>query len=96
MSYVDLTASEVGLKVILTDKLVRQSQPDMFRVVGRQMGDAMARKLDRDIIALFSALNSGTALGGDNKNLNPSAVSGLAAWARANKLPRPIFKALFY
>jgi hypothetical protein len=90
MSYVDLTASEVGLKVILTDKLVRQENTDVFRVIGRQMGDAMGRKLDRDIIALFSGLNGGTVLGGDNKDLAVGAITGIAAWARANKLPRPI------
>jgi len=90
MSYVELTASEVGLKVVVTDKLVRQQQDDVFRIVGRQMGDAMARKLDEDIIALFSGFNGGTALGGDNKDLTITAMSGIAAWARANKLPRPI------
>jgi hypothetical protein len=90
MSYIDLTASEVGLKVIITDKLVRQANDDVFRVVGRQMGDAMGRKLDEDIIALFSALNGGTTLGADNKDMAIGACTGLVAWARANKLPRPI------
>jgi hypothetical protein len=90
MTYVDLTAAEVGLKVVLTDKLVRQENDDVFRIVGRQMGDAMGRKLDRDIIALFSALNSGTALGGDGKDFTLTAARGIAAWARSQKLPRPI------
>lgn len=90
MTYVDLTASEVGLKIILTDKLVRQEQPDVFRVVGRQMGDAIGRKLDRDIIALFSALNGGTTLGVDNGTLLLINAAGCIAFAKANKFPRPI------
>ena len=44
MTTVDLTASEVGAKVILTDKLVRQSAPNVFSIIGRQLGDGMARK----------------------------------------------------
>jgi hypothetical protein len=90
MTYVDLTASEVGLKVILTDKLVRQEQDDVFRIVGRQMGDAMGRKLNRDIIALFAALNGGTVLGADNKDMAIGAVTGLCAFAKANKFPNPV------
>lgn len=91
LTSIDLTPSEVGLKVILTDKLVRQFNEDVFKVIGRQMGDAMSRKKDRDIIALFAALNGGTTLGADGATLGTVQISGLAAWARTNKLPRPIF-----
>jgi len=38
MTTVDLTASEVGAKVILTDKLVRQSSPNVMAIIGRQLG----------------------------------------------------------
>lgn len=44
MTTVDLTASEVGAKVILTDKLVREQQNNVFTIIGKQLGDAMARK----------------------------------------------------
>ena len=52
MTTVDLTASEVGAKIILTDKLVRQSAENVFSMIGRQLGDGMARKKDTDVIAL--------------------------------------------
>jgi hypothetical protein len=91
MTTTDLTASEVGLKVILTDKLLRQENEDMFKVVGRQMGDAMSRKKDEDIIALFSALNGGTTLGVDNCGMSLDNVTGCTAFAKANKFPRPIY-----
>ena len=87
---VTLTTSEVGLKVVLTDKLVRQFSEDVWAIVGRQMGDGMARKKDRDVIALFSALNGATVLGADNKNMTFQNVQACIAWAKANKLPRPI------
>ena len=43
MTTTDLTASEVGAKIIITDKLLRQQNDNVFTIVGRQMGDAMAR-----------------------------------------------------
>ena len=91
MSTVDLTTGEVGLKVILTDKLVRQSQPDMFRVIGRQMGDAMARKLDEDIIALFTALNGSTTLGVADCTWTVAKLGSYMAFAKMKKFPKPIF-----
>ena len=63
MEFTTLTTSEVGAKVVVTDKLVRQMQPDVFKVIGRQLGDGMARKKDQDVIALYGSLNGGTALG---------------------------------
>ena len=63
MTSVSLTTSEVGLKVILTDKLARQENEDVFRIVGRQMGDAMGRKKEEDLLGLFSGFSTdlGTA-----------------------------------
>lgn len=90
MTTTDLTASEVGLKFILTDKLLRQNNEDSFKIVGRQMGDAMARKKDDDVIALFSALNDGTPLGDDNKEMTMTNFSACIAWAKSAKCPSPI------
>jgi hypothetical protein len=82
MTTVDLTSAEVGGKVIITDKLVRQSQPEVFRMIGRQMGDGMARKEDTDVIALYSALNGGVTYGGASALLNASNYSGAIATAK--------------
>uniref|UniRef100_A0A6M3KU46 Putative capsid protein n=1 Tax=viral metagenome TaxID=1070528 RepID=A0A6M3KU46_9ZZZZ len=90
MTTQDFTTGEVGLKVILTDKLLRQENEDVFKIIGRQMGDAHARKVDTDIIALFASLNGGTTLGADNVAMNMAAVSGVVAFAKANKFPSPI------
>ena len=88
---VTATTAEVGLKVIITDKLARQFNQDVMAVVGRQAGDAMARKKDTDAIALFSALNEGTAFGADNANLSYANASATIANAKANKFGNPLF-----
>ena len=86
----DLTTAEIGLKVILTYKLVNQFNEDVFRMTGRQMGDAMARKKERDLQALFIALNGGTTLGADNKTLTLQNAAACVVFATANKFPSPV------
>ena len=91
MTTVDLTASEVGAKVILTDKLVRQSAPNVFSIIGRQLGDGMARKKDTDVIALYSALNGGTDLSADGRLMTPANVHAIISQAKANKYGSQIY-----
>lgn len=87
----DLTTSEVGLKVIVTKKLIRQFNEDIFKIVGRQAGDAIARIKDTDVISLFPALNGGTALGADNKYLSVANLGACIAYAKAHKFGTPMF-----
>lgn len=87
MTTTDLTTAEVGLKVILTDKLVRQEKPELFRVIGRQMGDAVARKVDTDCLALFDGL-SNTA-GASGAGLNLRSFLAVLAMLKTQKAPRP-------
>ncbi len=81
----DFSPVEAGLKVIVTDKLVRQLNESVFAMVGEQMGQAMGRIQERDLIALFSSLNGGTALGLDNKFLTLNNLSACIAKAKAQK-----------
>ncbi len=91
MSTIDLTAAEVGAKVILTDKLVRQSQDNVFSIIGRQLGDGMARKKDTDVHALYTALNAGTTLGIANAKFNVTNVAAAIAYAKAQKFGSQIY-----
>ncbi len=86
----DLTTGEKGGKFILTDKLIRQFNEDVFKMVGRLLGSGADQKVDNDIIALFSALNGGTTLGADNRYMVRENAAGLIAFARANKFPDPV------
>lgn len=63
MESTSLTTSEVGLKFIVSDKLVRQEVPDVYRMVGRQGGDALARHVDSAIITLFDGFSSASSIG---------------------------------
>lgn len=87
MTATELTTNEVGLKVILTDKLVRQEKPELFRVVGRQMGDAYARKVDGDCIALYDGLSN--VAGASAALLNFRSFAAVIARLKTLKAPRP-------
>jgi len=91
MSTVDLTASEVGAKVVITDKLAEQTADNVFSMIGRQLGDGMARKKDRDVIALYTNLNGGDKLGAATKFMKSSNVAGIIAYAKANKFGSEIY-----
>ena len=92
MTTVDLTAAEVGAKVILTDKLVRQNgTTDVFTMIGKQLGDGMARKKDKDVLALYTNLNGGTKLGDATKFMKASNVQGIIAYAKANNFGSQIY-----
>ena len=91
MTTVDLTASEVGAKVILTDKLVRQSAPNVMAIIGRQLGDGMARKKDTDVHSLYTNLNGGTKLGTAGTSFKVTNVQGIITYAKANKFGSQLY-----
>jgi len=91
MTTVDLTAAEVGAKVILTDKLVREQQNNVFTIIGKQLGDAMARKKDTDVHSLYSSLNGGTTLGAAAATASLANIAGAIAYAKANKFGSNIY-----
>lgn len=83
MTNVDLTATERGAKIIITDKLAREwATTGVFEVIGKSFGDAAARKQDRDTQALYSGLNGGTAFGAAAAVLSLANYAGAIARAR--------------
>ena len=91
MATVDLTASEVGAKVILTDKLVRQSAPNVFTIIGKQLGDGMARKKDTDVLNLYSSLNNGTILSDDDVAFSSTILHNSIAYAKEKKFGNQLY-----
>ena len=89
MTTVDLTASEVGAKIILTDKLVRQSAENVFSMIGRQLGDGMARKKDSDVLALYSGFS--TDYGTANSDFSLANIAGAIAFAKGNKFGSNVY-----
>jgi hypothetical protein len=92
MTTVDLTASEVGAKIVVTDKLVKQSADNVMSMIGRQLGEGMARKKDGDVLALYTNLNEGTLLGGTGPTyMKASNLQGIIAYAKANKFGSQLY-----
>jgi len=84
-SSVTITASEVGVMTTLTD-LARNSAPrNVAADIGRLFGEAIAKKMDQDLIALFDGFS--TAAGTDSAALTPATVFNAASTLRAAGLP---------
>ena len=89
MTTVDLTAAEVGAKVILTDKLVRQAADNVMSMVGRQLGDGMARKKDNDVTALYSGFS--TDLGASGRDFDIANVAAAVAYAKGSNFGSQLY-----
>ena len=89
MTTVDLTAAEVGAKIIITDKLARQSSENVFSIIGRQLGDGMARKKDVDVLALYSGFS--TDIGAAGRSMSLANVSATVAYAKGNKFGSQVY-----
>ena len=89
MTTVDLTAAEVGAKIVITDKLARQSAENVFSIIGRQLGDGMARKKDSDVTALYSGF--GTDIGSAGRSMSLANVSATVAYAKGNKYGSQVY-----
>lgn len=89
MTTVDLTAAEVGAKIIITDKLARQSAENVFSMIGRQLGDGMARKKDKDVLALYSGFS--TDIGAAGRAMSLANVSATVAYAKGKKFGTQVY-----
>ncbi len=89
MTTVDLTASEVGAKVILTDKLVRQAADNVMAIIGRQLGDGMARKKDNDVTALYSGFS--VDLGASGRDFDIANVAAAVAYAKGSNFGSQLY-----
>jgi len=89
MTTVDLTAAEVGAKIIITDKLARQSAENVFSIIGRQLGDGMARKKDKDVLDLYSCFS--TDIGAAGRSMSLANVSATVAYAKGNKFGSQVY-----
>ena len=89
MTTVDLTAAEVGARIVITDKLARQSAENVFSIIGRQLGDGMARKKDSDVTALYSGFS--TDIGSAGRSMSLANVSATVAYAKGNKFGSQVY-----
>ena len=83
----EITASEVGVMVTLTDLLEEASNDDTAAAVGRQLGAAMAEKVDTDLAALFTGFSN--SVGAVETEITVDDMFKAAATLRNNKAPGP-------
>ena len=79
MKCISKSNCSTGAKIIITDKLSRQSAENVFSIIGRQLGDGMARKKDEDVVALYSGF--GTDIGAAGRSMSLANVSAAVAVA---------------
>lgn len=83
-SSVSITVAEVGAQVLLTD-MAAMGAGDPATELGVVLGNAIATKMDKDLIALFDGFS--TSLGATTTEMSASYLFQAAATLRANKAP---------
>ena len=88
-SSVTITATEKGVMTTLTD-LARNSAPrNVAGDIGRLFGEAIAKKMDQDLIALFDGFS--TSIGGAGTELTIDNIFKAVATLRQANVPMPYY-----
>lgn len=81
-----LTVGEVGLMTAVTDLARMTSATDVVADVGRLFGEAIARKIDTDLTALFSSFSTNT-VGNASTTISASSIFQAVAKLRQSGVP---------
>ena len=82
---VTLTVSTVAIRTLLTDLARTSAASNVVADLGRLFGEAIAKKIDQDLLALFSGFSNG--VGGASTALSAAVVAQAFAKLRANAVP---------
>jgi len=82
---VTLTVSTVAIRTLLTDLARTSAASNVVADMGRLFGEAIAKKIDQDLLALFSGFSTG--VGGASTALSAAVVAQAVARLRANAVP---------
>jgi N4-gp56 family major capsid protein len=80
-----LTVSTVGLRTLVTDLAVASAASNVVADLGRVFGEAIARKIDKDLLALFPGFANG--VGGASTVMSAALLAQAVARLRANSVP---------
>lgn len=84
---VQITPSEVGLKIILTDDVIEDDNENLKMIAGKVMGDAYEKKVDQDGLTQFASAASANVLGGSGTTLTMGHIAAgrgiLTGWSGA-------------
>lgn len=87
---VTITASEVGIMTTLTDLARNSASRNVAGDIGRLFGEAIARKIDADLSALFTGFSTERAAGAGNE-LTVQDVFEAVADLRTANAPAPYY-----
>lgn len=82
---VTITASEVGVMTTLTDLARNSAGRNVAADIGRLFGEAIAKKMDQDLIALFDGFS--VTLGDGTGAISAASIFNAASTLRAEGLP---------
>jgi N4-gp56 family major capsid protein len=85
----DVTCSEIGVNVELTDFVRESATLDVQAAVGRQMGEGIAAKVDQDLAALFAGFSS--TVGSGAAEITANVIFQAAATLRNANAPGPYY-----
>ena len=90
-----ITVGEKGIMATLTDMARNTASRNVGADLGRLFGEAIAKKVDVDLIALFSDFNSSNDLGGNTSELTADLLFKAQAILRSGGVPAP-YSAVFH
>jgi N4-gp56 family major capsid protein len=82
---VTLTVSTVAIRTMITDLVRASSASNVVADMGRLFGEAIAKKMDKDLLALFSGFSVG--VGGASTAFSAAILAQAVAKLRANAVP---------
>ena len=81
-----LTVSTVAIRTIVTDLARTSSASNVVADLGRLFGEAIAKKIDKDLLALFSGFSAG--VGAADAALSAATIAKAVATLRAGGVPQ--------
>jgi N4-gp56 family major capsid protein len=91
---VTLTVSTVAIRTLVTDLVRASAASNVVADLGRLFGEAIAKKMDQDLLALFSGF--GTGVGGASTAMSAALVAQAVARLRANAVPSDALAAVVH
>jgi hypothetical protein len=88
-SSVTITASEIGIMTTLTDLAKNSASRNVGSDIGKLFGEAIAKKIDTDLTALFDGFS--TSVGGAGTELTIAKIFEAAATLRQSGVPSPYY-----
>lgn len=85
----NITLSEIGIMTVLTDLARNTSESNVIADLGKLFGEAIARKIDQDLIALFSGFS--TSFGAAQDEISVASLFKASAQLKSNAVPGPYY-----